>query len=177
MRYIMIIIALLFYSTNLFAMEENELNEKYIEFAKTMGLYQMLDSSLKQTDQSMKKQMNEVLPNILQGLPNITDKQKESLDKIINNYLTSIIASIDIDTASNIYIEALIKGMSEEEVEFAFNFYKSEKGKKVQQTIGNAAQQFQTYMLMQIENANSKNYPIFMNELEIFMNSVNFENN
>ncbi len=168
----LIILSLILFSSSLYAAEKNKINETYIEFAKIMGLHQLIESSMKQTEESMKKQMSSLLPNIYQKIPDLTKKDKEELNKIVNKYLASIPSLINIEQATNIYITELVKNMSEEEIEYATNFYRSEKGKKAQQTVIRASQQLQTYFRTQIENANRKNHPIFMDELEAFMNSA-----
>ena len=124
-----------------------EVDKSVIEFSNSMGINNIIDATMQQTRESLKTAMVDLSSNLRAQYPNLSDEQHKVLDKILNNYVDSVIDSIDANKASYIYTSVIAEGMTKNEIEAATKYYTSPEGQNLLKVIGTASAELNNYML------------------------------
>ncbi|WNO08267.1 hypothetical protein [Teredinibacter sp. KSP-S5-2] len=126
---------------------EKKIDPAVLEFAQLSGIEGILQSTMTQTRDSLQATMIDMSAGLKAQYPNLTAEQEKMLDDIMGQYVSSIINSIDVKTATYIYSEVVANGMSKSEVSQMNDFYKSPEGKNMQRVVGEASQELNEYIL------------------------------
>jgi len=169
-----LIVALLFFTSPCFANDNQTLSkdEAINELTQTMGLQKILNSAMKQTDASVTKILSDIGNQVTAQLPDISEEQEKIFHKILKEYAASILESIDVQTASKIYVTVIANDMSAEEIQHTLEYYKSPEGAKAKKTIEKAFNESNTYLSTQMEQATKVAYEKLMKDLGLFMKEV-----
>lgn len=135
------------------AEETIEFDDSVIEFSKTMGIEELLSSVLSQTRDSMKSSMSQFSDGFEKEFPNMSQEQRARLNDVFENYIDSVMDSIDTKAAAHIYIGVLAENMSASEMETASEYYRSPEGKNLMKTVGKASTAMNEYLLSSISGA------------------------
>lgn len=145
-----------------------EIDKSVIKFSKTMGIDNMLATTLQQTRKSLKSSMANMVTNLRQKYPNMSEADIEMLQGIFTSYTNSIVDSIDIEKAAYIYAAVISKGVSKEAIDEASAYYASSEGQNMLKVVAVASAELNQYLLDTIAESSNKAQNQLMNALEQF---------
>ncbi|PIE69590.1 MAG: hypothetical protein CSA21_01535 [Deltaproteobacteria bacterium] len=169
MKKILMVLLLSFTSICLANGGENSSKDEAInELTQIMGLKEILDTTMEQTKSSVKKILSDIRSQVTVKFPNMSVKQEENLQVILDQYANTILKAIDTQTAAGIYVTEIANNMSEEEINYTLDFYRSPQGARARQAVGKASSKLNAYFLTQIEQATKVAYAKLTADLEKF---------
>ena len=140
--------------------------------ANSIGLEASLNATLNQTQNALNNQTESMIKQITIKLPKLTENQKNEFIKIINNYNSKILNSIDTKKASLIYTSELSKKLSSKEIISATEYYKSAEGIKVLTTINKASTALNQYILTKMLNTKKEATPELVKNIDTLINEI-----
>jgi len=150
MKSIYVIILSLVFTVEAFCQNSPEIDESHLELSKAMGIQKLIDDNLSQTEMSLKKTMRDVAADLKSKLPPLNQEEEAEFNDMLDHYVKTILDSIDSEKAAYIYTSKIAEEMSDEDMKFALEFYKSEEGQHLLEVVGEAAKILNEYFLKQM---------------------------
>jgi hypothetical protein len=136
------------------------------ELAEALGFEAMLTQLQTQSQQAMEKQMEEMVLQFKQSLPQMPEKFTNELLAGAKEFGQKAASSWDPAEAARIYSEALTSSLSEADMRAAIAIYKTPEGQRQLKAINEAAAKMNAYVIGSMQQSMKEAMPQFIERLK-----------